>query len=158
MHCGGRSVGSARPITARRSQLSKASFASFAQTCSLSARSAANITPRQRRHTSSRASSNSQASVTLKAPGSSQQPALQQQDLKVPRSLLIAVDYTTDAEQALQWALDFVVKPGTQSSLVTQLSRRSELYEPCQIWESAQCRSISFCWKTPLDIQMHCCR
>lgn len=60
----------------------------------------------------SQAEAGSQASVTLRAPSGTQQAALQQQDLAVPRSVLIAVDYTSDADQALQWALDFVVKPG----------------------------------------------
>ncbi len=64
----------------------------------------------------SQASSSSQASVTLRAPSNAQQSAPKQQDLEVPRSLLIAIDYTSDAEQALQWALDFVVKPGTHQN------------------------------------------
>ena len=60
----------------------------------------------------SRAASSSQASVTLRAPTGAQQQTLQQEDATVPRSLLIAIDHTSDAEQALQWALDFIVKPG----------------------------------------------
>ncbi len=70
----------------------------------------------------SQASSSSQASVTLRAPSNAQQSAPKQQDLEVPRSLLIAIDYTSDAEQALQWALDFVVKPGTQHKCVSSPS------------------------------------
>lgn len=66
----------------------------------------------KRSKTVSQADASSQASVTLRPPSGVQQAALQQQDLAVPRSLLIAVDYTSDADQALQWALDFVVKPG----------------------------------------------
>ena len=62
--------------------------------------------------TATQASSSSQASVVQRAPSVAQQATLQQQDVAVPRSVLIAIDYTSDAEQALQWALDFVVKPG----------------------------------------------
>lgn len=69
-------------------------------------------TQKKRGRITSQADSGSQASVTLRAPSGAQQAALQQQDLAVPRSVLIAVDYTSDADQALQWALDFVVKPG----------------------------------------------
>lgn len=76
----------------------------------------------------SQADSSSQASVTLRAPSGAQQAALQQQDLAVPRSVLIAIDYTSDADQALQWALDFVVKPGVyrvRSTLLSLYSTKS---------------------------------
>ena len=74
--------------------------------------SASRLSEKKRTKIVNQADVSSQASVTLRAPSGAQQTALQQQDLAVPRSLLIAVDYTSDADQALQWALDFVVKPG----------------------------------------------
>lgn len=79
--------------------------------------SASRVPQKQKRRsgTASQADSSSQASVTIRAPSGTQQAALQQQDTAVPRSVAIAVDYTSDADQALQWALDFVVKPGMYS-------------------------------------------
>lgn len=66
----------------------------------------------QRKVTSQASSGSSQASVTLRAPVGVQQSAPQQKDITIPRAILISIAYTQDADQALQWALDFVVKPG----------------------------------------------
>ena len=71
----------------------------------------------QRKVISQASSGSSQASVTLRAPVGVQQSAPQQKDITIPRAILISIDYTQDADQALQWALDFVVKPGECNKL-----------------------------------------
>ncbi len=119
MQSSGRSIRSASlTATAKCCRLSGAQSARCLQRHSISTASAPKALPRHRKQMSinSQASSSSQASVTLRAPSNAQQSAPKQQDLEVPRSLLIAIDYTSDAEQALQWALDFVVKPGTHQN------------------------------------------
>ena len=118
MHCSDRCAGFGTPPGVLRSQsalhqpiaaLARPFQNGFSGRCSGS-----RFPQRQQKRSKlvSQADTSSQASVTLRAPSGAQQAALQQQDLAVPRSLLIAVDYTSDADQALQWALDFVVKPG----------------------------------------------
>ena len=75
----------------------------------------------------SQSSSSSQASVTLRAPSNAQQTLSPQEDA-VPRSVLVAIDYTSDAEQALQWALDFVVKPGMLAVLKPRIFPRTTIH------------------------------
>lgn len=119
MQSSGRSIRSASlTATANCCRPSGAQSARCLQRHSISTASAPKALLRRRKQMSinSQASSSSQASVTLRAPSNAQQSAPKQQDLEVPRSLLIAIDYTSDAEQALQWALDFVVKPGTHQN------------------------------------------
>lgn len=118
MHCSGRCAGFGTPpgVLRNRSALHQpiAALARPVQNGFSTRHSASRLsqTHKKRGGITSQADSGSQASVTLRAPSGAQQAALQQQDLAVPRSVLIAVDYTSDADQALQWALDFVVKPG----------------------------------------------
>lgn len=121
MQCSGRSIRSASlTASAKCCRLSGAQSARCLQRHSISPKCAPKALSKHRKQKSinSQASSSSQASVTLRAPSNAQQSAPKQQDLEVPRSLLIALDYTSDAEQALQWALDFVVKPGDKVHLV----------------------------------------
>ncbi|DBA69776.1 TPA: hypothetical protein ACH3X2_012498 [Trebouxia sp. C0005] len=121
MQCSGRSTRSASlTATAKFCPLPVAQSARCLQRHSISTKRNLKALSRHRKQKTinSQASSSSQASVTLRAPSSAQQSAPKQQALEVPRSLLIAIDYTSDAEQALQWALDFVVKPGDKVHLV----------------------------------------
>ncbi|KAL3159376.1 hypothetical protein ABBQ38_009807 [Trebouxia sp. C0009 RCD-2024] len=129
MHCYGRCAGVGTPsgvLRGRRSAVPHAITALSRPSKNVfSSRDSVSRLPRKQRKCSkiaSQASSSSQASVILRAPSGAQQAALQQQDMAVPRSVLIAIDYTSDAEQALQWALDFVVKPGDQVTLVHVIS------------------------------------
>lgn len=70
---------------------------------------------KHQRLTNTQASPSNQTSVVLTAPADVQQ-ASQPSPAGQPRSIMISVDYTSDAEQALQWALDYVVKPGKSAS------------------------------------------
>ena len=118
MHCSGRCAGFGTPPGVLRSRPALhqpiAALVRPFQTGFSSRCSASRLSQKQQKPSkiASQADTSSQASVTLRAPSGAQQATLQQQDLAVPRSLLIAVDYTSDADQALQWALGFVVKPG----------------------------------------------
>ena len=60
----------------------------------------------------SQADVSNQASVVLTAPADVQQVSAQQAASTQPRSIVISIDYTADADQAVQWALDYLVKPG----------------------------------------------
>ena len=67
---------------------------------------------RQQRPTLSQAGPSAQSSVVLTAPADAQQAGGQLSAAVQSRSVVISIDYTSDAEQALQWAIDYVIKPG----------------------------------------------
>lgn len=124
MHCSGRCAGfgaSPRVLKSHRPALHQPITVARPPRGKFSSQSSTSNLPQKqtkRSKVASQAGSSSHASVIQRAPsGTAQQAALQQQDLAVPRSVVIAIDYTSDAEQALQWALDFVVKPGIYGAL-----------------------------------------
>lgn len=85
---------------------------------SLHSRAAARPQPKQQRFVRTPASPSNQSSVVITPPADAQQAGQQPSALPQPRSIMISIDYTSDAEQALQWALDCVVRPGDELHLV----------------------------------------
>lgn len=78
----------------------------------------AKTSSRQQRPTLSQAGPSAQSSFVLTAPADAQQAGGQLSAAVQPRSVVISIDYTSDAEQALQWAIDYVIKPGDYPEVV----------------------------------------
>ena len=78
-------------------------------------RATAKTPHRQQRPVLSQAGPSNQSSVVLTAPADAQQAGGQLSAPVQPRSVVISIDYTSDAEQALQWAIDYIIKPGNSS-------------------------------------------
>lgn len=78
----------------------------------LQTRATTKARPRQQRSKSNQTATSNQSSVVLTAPAEVQQAVTPPSASVQPRSIAISIDYTSDAEQALQWALEYVIKAG----------------------------------------------